>query len=173
MKIDTLGVPKFGADDLIELIYQGKIDKINQVLCEKNTDTEQFNQSVKDTEIGSMLKFYQALDVDQSEFDTALQSEWFMPNSFKNFDIEKYIDQMCPDIEANKQRVKDELDAFKRMDMMNLLKFLHFLVTFMKQNKIVWGVGRGSSVASYVLFLLGVHKIDSIQYGLDWREFLR
>ena len=56
---------------------------------------------------------------------------------------------------------------------MNLLKFLHFLVTFMKQNKIVWGVGRGSSVASYVLFLLGVHKIDSIQYGLDWREFLR
>ena len=96
-----------------------------------------------------------------------------MPNSFKNFDIEKYIDQMCPDIEANKQRVKDELDAFKKMDMMNLLKFLHFLVTFMKQNKIVWGVGRGSSVASYVLFLLGEHKIDSIQYGLDWREFLR
>ena len=33
MKIDTLGGPKFGADDLIELIYQGKIDKINQVLC--------------------------------------------------------------------------------------------------------------------------------------------
>ena len=48
------------------------------------------------------------------------------PNSFKNFDIEKYIDQMCPDIEANKQRVKDELDAFKRMDMMNLLKFTLF-----------------------------------------------
>ena len=88
MKIDTLGVPKFGADDLIELIYQGKIDKINQVLCEKNPDTEQFNQSVKDTEIGSMLKFYQALDVDQSEFDTALQSEWFMPNSYKNINIE-------------------------------------------------------------------------------------
>ena len=96
-----------------------------------------------------------------------------MPNSFKNFDIEKYIDQMCPNTNEHRQRIKDELDAFKKMDMMNLLKFLHFLVTFMKQNKIVWGVGRGSSVASYVLFLLGVHKVDSIQYGLDWREFLR
>ena len=75
--------------------------------------------------------------------------------------------------DGQEQRVKDELDAFKKMDMMNLLKFLHFLVTFMKQNKIVWGVGRGSSVASYVLFLLGVHKVNSIQYNLDWQEFLR
>ena len=67
------------------------------MLCEKNTDTEQFNQSVKDTEIGSMLKFYQALDVDQSEFDTALQSEWFMPNSYKNINIE----HMNPKIHLN------------------------------------------------------------------------
>ena len=108
MKIDTLGVPKFGADDLIELIYQGKIDKINQVLCEKNTDTEQFNQSVKDTEIGSMLKFYQALDVDQTEFDNALQTEWFMPNSYKNINIEQYIDSICPANDTAKARVKEE-----------------------------------------------------------------
>ena len=40
MKIDTLGVPKFGVDDLIELIYQGKIDKMHQVLCDKNDDPE-------------------------------------------------------------------------------------------------------------------------------------
>ena len=58
-------------DDPIELIYprQHRQDP-TVVLCEKNADTEQFNQSVKDTEIGSMLKFYQALDVDQKEFDT-------------------------------------------------------------------------------------------------------
>jgi DNA polymerase III alpha subunit len=48
-----------------------------------------------------------------------------------------------------------------------------YLVDFMRENKIVWGVGRGSSVASYVLYLIGVHKIDSIQYDLDWTEFLR
>ena len=38
---------------------------------------------------------------------------------------------------------------------------------------VLWGVGRGSSVASYALFLIGVHKIDSVKYDLDWREFLR
>ena len=35
------------------------------------------------------------------------------------------------------------------------------------------GVGRGSSVASYILYLIGVHRIDSIKYNLDWKEFLR
>ena len=173
MKIDTLGVPKFGADDLIELIYQGKIDKINQVLCEKNTDTEQFNQSVKDTEIGSMLKFYQALDVEQTEFDNALQTEWFMPNSYKNINIEQYIDSICPANDTAKARVKEELDAFKSKNMMTVLKFMHFLVSHMRENELVWGVGRGSSVASFCLFLIGVHKINPMLYNLDHREFLR
>ena len=173
MKIDTLGVPKFGVDDLIELIYQGKIDKMHQVLCDKNDDTAQFNQSVKDTEIGNLLKFYQALDVEQEEFDTALQLEWFMPNSYKNFDIEQYVESICPDNTDAKARVKEELDAFKSKNMITVLKFMHFLVSYMRENEMVWGVGRGSSVASYVLFLLGVHKVDSIQYGLDWREFIR
>ena len=43
----------------------------------------------------------------------------------------------------------------------------------MKQNNLIWGVGRGSSVASYVLYLLGVHRIDSLHYNLDIAEFLR
>ena len=57
--------------------------------------------------------------------------------------------------------------------MINLLRYMIYLVDFMRENGIVWGVGRGSSVASYVLYLIGVHKIDSIKFGLDWREFLR
>ena len=113
------------------------------------------------------------MDISLEEFDSLLQNEWFMPNSYKQFDIEKYLEQVCPDNDVSKQRVKDELQAFRKMGFENLLKFLHFLVTFMRDNKIVWGVGRGSSVASYVLFLLGVHKVDSIQYDLDWQEFLR
>jgi DNA polymerase III alpha subunit len=71
------------------------------------------------------------------------------------------------------KRVCEELDAFKQYDMENLLRYMVYLVDFMRENNIVWGVGRGSSVASYVLYLIGVHRIDSIQYGLDWREFLR
>ena len=66
------------------------------------------------------------------------------PNSYKQFDIEKYLDKVCPTLTSAKQRVKDELQAFRKMGFENLLKFPHFLVTFMRDNKIVWGVGRGS-----------------------------
>lgn len=54
-----------------------------------------------------------------------------------------------------------------------LLRYMIYLVDYMRENKIVWGVGRGSSVASYVLYLIGIHKINSIHYDLDWKEFLR
>ena len=173
MQIDSLGLPKYGTDDLMDLIYKGKLDMLFKVYTEDNEDTKQFNQAVKDTGTGQALKFYEKMDISLEEFDSLLQNEWFMPNSYKLFDIEKYLEQVCPDNDVSKQRVKDELQAFRKMGFENLLKFLHFLVTFMRDNKIVWGVGRGSSVASYVLFLLGVHKVDSIQYDLDWQEFLR
>jgi DNA polymerase III alpha subunit len=47
------------------------------------------------------------------------------------------------------------------------------MVDTFREEKIVWGVGRGSSVASYVLYLLGVHKVDSLKYNLNVDEFLR
>jgi len=71
------------------------------------------------------------------------------------------------------ERAYEELKEFDERGMYNLLRYMIYLVDFMRENNIVWGVGRGSSVASYVLYLIGVHRIDSIQYGLDWREFLR
>ena len=70
-------------------------------------------------------------------------------------------------------RVCEELHEYEKRGMFNLLKFLVYLVDIMRENNIVWGVGRGSSVASYVLYLIGIHKINSIQYGLDWHEFMR
>ena len=47
------------------------------------------------------------------------------------------------------------------------------LVDVSKENNIVLGVGRGSSVASYILYLLGIHKVDSLAYNLDIKEFLK
>ena len=94
-----------------------------------------------------------------------------MPKEAANFDIESHIISITP--VGSEQRVKEELAAFKQHNYINLLKFLHYLVQTMRSSNMLWGVGRGSSVASYVLYLLGVHRIDSIQYGLDWREFLR
>ncbi len=57
--------------------------------------------------------------------------------------------------------------------MLVLLKTMKYIVDTLRENNIVWGVGRGSSVASYVLFLLGVHKIDSVKYDLPIEEFFK
>ena len=62
---------------------------------------------------------------------------------------------------------------YQERDLFNLLRYLVYLVDIMKDNHIIWGVGRGSSVASYVLYLLEIHKVDSMYYDLDINEFLR
>ena len=96
---------------------------------------------------------------------------WFIPAEYQTMDIEGYLVNQCP--KENYQRLIEELQEFRTRNMLPLLRALKYLIDTLRTNNIIWGVGRGSSVASYVLFLLGVHKIDSIKYNLDWHEFLR
>ena len=65
------------------------------------------------------------------------------------------------------------LELYKKFNLYPVLRYLIYLVNLMRENNIVWGVGRGSSVSSYVLFLIGVHKVNSIEFDLDINEFLR
>jgi DNA polymerase III alpha subunit len=62
---------------------------------------------------------------------------------------------------------------FQERDLFPLLQYLKYLVDTMRTNSIVWGVGRGSSVASFVLFLIGIHRVNSLFYGLEIEEFLK
>jgi DNA polymerase III alpha subunit len=76
-------------------------------------------------------------------------------------------------IDAELQRVGQELLLYQERDLFDLLRYLKYLVDTLRKNNVVWGVGRGSSVASYVLFLIGVHRIDSLYYDLNIDEFLK
>jgi DNA polymerase-3 subunit alpha len=62
---------------------------------------------------------------------------------------------------------------YQERNLFELLKYLKYLVDVMLENNVIWGVGRGSSVASYVLYKIGVHRIDSLYYDLSPEEFLR
>lgn len=106
------------------------------------------------------------------EFDSSNQKNWFMPDEYKNLDIAKWVlDQCTNDVE--RQRVGQELLLYLDRNLFPLLQYLKYLVDTMRKYNVVWGVGRGSSVSSYVLYLIGVHKINSIHYDLDIHEFLR
>jgi DNA polymerase III alpha subunit len=171
MKTDDLGIPRFSNRDLIDMIYSGHADKCHVVLCDPSDDIDKFNAAMQDQHLPELTK-YVALDVDQKTFDGVCQGEWFMPEEYKTLNVHNYILTKCATQEET-ARCAEELAEFEGRDMMNLLRYMIYLVDFMRENNIVWGVGRGSSVASYVLYLIGVHKIDSIKYDLDWREFLR
>ena len=172
MKTDELGIPRFSNKDLVDMIYSGNVDKCHVVLCDSNDDVDKFNAAMEEQGLDKLQK-YIPLDVDQKTFDSVCQSEWFMPQEYKELDVYTFVMNKAGDDLAELERVEEELAQFKVRGMNNLLRYMIYLVDFMRENDIVWGVGRGSSVASYVLYLIGVHKIDSIQFGLDWREFLR
>ena len=171
MKTDDLGIPRFSNRDLVDMIYSGHIDKCHVVLCDESDDVDRFNDAMNEQGLPTLQK-YIPLDVDEKIFDGVCQGEWFMPDEYKSLNVHNYILTKCTTQEET-ARCAEELAEFDCRGMMPLLQYMIYLVDFMRENGIVWGVGRGSSVASYVLYLIGVHRIDSIQYGLDWREFLR
>ena len=106
------------------------------------------------------------------DWDAAQQTQWRMPAEYKDLDIAEYVLGLC-NSEAELQRVGEELLLYQGRGLFDLLRYLKYLVDVMTENRVIWGVGRGSSVASYILYKLGVDRIDSMFYKLDIEEFLR
>jgi len=168
MKTDRVGNPIYQESDLVDLIYHGHIDKIKDVLVENSSAITSFSAA---SELTLLIEDPIFDTIDIAHFDAVCQEDWFVPEEYKTFDIESYLVQICP--EENYQRLVEELQEFRARNMLPLLRVLKYVVDTLRDKQVLWGVGRGSSVASYVLYLIGVHKIDSIKYSLDWREFLR
>ena len=100
------------------------------------------------------------------------QQTWLMPREYQELDIAEWILDQCAD-QNELQRCGQELLMFAERDCIDMLKYLKYLVDTMRSHNIVWGVGRGSSVASFVLYIIGIHKIHSLRHNLDIEEFLR
>lgn len=158
--------------NILELIYQDKWDNIKSCLIDDKNIVEKYNKIIIDNKDKLDTLEYKEVDVDRDNFDQQNRGNWYMPDEYKNLDIEKYVLDLANTSEE-KQRVEQELHLFKSHAMIDVLKFLKYMVDSLRKNNIVWGVGRGSSVASYVLYLIGVHKVNSIKYNLDPTEFLR
>ena len=166
---DIFENPLYEAPDLIELLYQGfeHIEKLNVV--NHTPDIISFNE-LADIHINQ----YIIPDSSIEDYDALMQSNWFMPDVYKNLDIEDYLISLCMDkSEHEQERVAFELVEYQKRNLFNLLRWLKYFVDTARENNIIWGVGRGSSVSSYVLYLMGIHKIDSVKYELDYTEFFK
>jgi DNA polymerase III alpha subunit len=173
VKTDEYGQAILDINDVFDALYSGK--QLDKVQLDDHAAITQFNSAI-DNNADNILKLtlYQPPgEFDSRElFDKANQCTWFMPEEYRSFPIHQWLLDQCTN-EQECTRVEDELLLFIQHGMFDLLFYLKYLVDTMHQNNVVWGVGRGSSVASYVLYLLGVHKIDSLKYNLDIHEFLK
>jgi DNA polymerase III alpha subunit len=174
MSKDVFGRVYFTQDELIELLYQDPHLDISRLEVEAET-ARKYNLSKKNFYIDStdLAEFIELSDVcTQEEFDEYHQQQWFMPGKYQSMDIQAWLQAQCQS-QNQRARIDEELEEFRKRNLVPLLQYLKYLVDTLREQKVVWGVGRGSSVASYALYKIGVHKIDSMKYGLEWQEFLR
>lgn len=162
----------FNDNDVADLLMQGReLDSLNGMLVDSTVNIEKIVEFVDD--FPNNFVCYNFVDNQLiPDWDHVKQQNWHMPQEYKNMDIAQYILDLCEN-EAELQRCGEELLLYQERDLFNLLKFLKYLVDIMLTNNVIWGVGRGSSVASFVLYKMGVHRINSMFYKLHISEFLR
>ena len=170
VKINDYGDCVYTESTLLELIYQDPELDISKLYID---NTDKYNTAL--SELGIDLPIIQSEPKNKitiEQFDRANIESWYMPAHYETIDIEQWLFEKCNN-EIEKQRVREEMILFRSKGFVKVLQFLIYFIDTLRENNIVWGVGRGSSVSSFCLFLIGVHKINPLVYKLDYREFLR
>jgi DNA polymerase III alpha subunit len=172
MNFDKFGQAYTTDNELVDMLYQNPELALDLFYVE---DPDRYNLAV-DTTYAEFprLRSYSPHPAGYNVelFDQAKQSVWHMPTEYQTLDIAEYVLGLCQ-TEPELQRVGQELLLYQERDLFNLLRYLKYFVDTMRANGVVWGLGRGSSTASYVLYLLGVHRINSLYYDLPIEEFLK
>jgi DNA polymerase III alpha subunit len=171
-KIDDWGRVVLNEQGLLEMFYNGHF-QTPDVLAEQSDLVDTYNKWCRTFDAADkQIQTVAPLEISPEEFHTQRQSQWLIPDEYKDLDVAEWLIERCK-TEQEMQRVADELALFQQHAMEDVLRFLIYMTSTLREAGVWWGVGRGSSVASYCLYLIGVHKVDSIKFGLDIREFIR
>lgn len=167
--IDKFGQVVNNETEAMTLLYHNPTLDIGQIVLE---DATKYKTATKDlySELAQVQQYVES-GLTVEEFDKQKQQNWYMPKEYKDFDIAKWLLDQCSNDEEL-QRAGKELLVFQERGLMMLLNYMKYLVDTMRSNNIVWGVGRGSSVGSFVLYKIGINRINPIYYRLDFEDFL-
>jgi Bacterial DNA polymerase III alpha NTPase domain len=163
----------FNETDVCDLIMQGHTpDSLRGMLVDHTVDIERVVRYVELAVDTFNYTVLQETNLSILDYDLERQRRWHMPDRYRELDIAQHVLDLCKN-DAELQRCGQELLLYQERDLFPLLQYLVYLVDVMQANRVIWGVGRGSSVASFVLYKLGVHRINSLYYDLSVDEFLR
>ncbi len=110
-----------------------------------------------------------------------LDLTWNIPDEYKNLDVVEYVTEKHLLLTANMDedeceerdlRLAHELKRYYKHGLFDVLRAIIFIINKLTASDVVWGVGRGSSVSSYVLYVIGVHDVDSFLFDLDINDFI-
>lgn len=164
------GTNQVQPDRVPELILSG-LHPNKIVVTQLNEDIVEFN-NLSDFQIATNKLKNEQLDM-----------SWQIPEKYALLNLEEYVKQQLFAVlpldavdngqlqQAYIKRAKDELQEIQFRGIEMLFKTLIYIVDTFKQSGTVWGVGRGSSCASLVLFVIGLHKVDPIKYNIPMSEF--
>lgn len=152
---------------VIEMLYQA-ID-IDSVFVDDEEELAAYNASIKllDSDL-PLLIFANTQQYDGIDW----YDNWLTPRQYLEQDVRALLLSRCSTAKE-RDRVEHEYRMFEERDMVPVLKHLLFLVDHLREQKIVWGVGRGSSVSSFLLYLIGINRINPLDFDLDVGEFLK
>ena len=168
-KINDHGDVIFTEQEAIDLLYTNPEFDVSKLYF---NDTNQYQSALK--QLGIDLPTIKTAPQRESlsEFDKKNIDNWHMPDKYYQINVLQWLLDKCQ-TDEEKLRVQTEYDLFEKKGFIKVLQFLIYFIDTLRANNVVWGVGRGSSVASFCLFLIGVHKINPMLYNLDITEFLR
>lgn len=178
MHTNNVGEVVIDENDAVSGLLKAK--RIKSAVSIDTAWAEQYNKSIKVFESGAKLDYSteHTGSTEQYVLDCIDSKNWNMPEEYKSLNVELELDSRLQELghgpdSLQRQRVTTEYSMYEERNLIPVLQFLIYLVDVAKENNIVLGVGRGSSVASYILYLLGIHKVDSLAYNLDIKEFLK
>lgn len=170
-RVDEWGRVIFAGDAAVELLLRGH--QLSELLIESDDEISRYNQHcIERDETQYSIAAIADPTASPEEVQQIRTRTWFIPSPYCDLAVREELLARC--IRSDEiERVNLEMDLFEQRGWLPLLRLLFYLVDDFRKRGIIWGVGRGSSVASYCLFLIGIHRIDAIAYDLSIGEFLR
>lgn len=158
-------------DELCELLLSGK--SIDRTVVDESEDFKKYKEHCTQLlENPPEIISSRSINITVDEFHERSCDRWLIPVEYQQIDVIKWLTDKC-NTQEQLDRVTQEYQLYEERNLVMLLRLFIYLVDYMRKNGFVWGVGRGSSVSSYILFLIGVHRVDSLFYQLDIREYLK
>lgn len=171
MTRDDYGRIEYSNLDIIDILYQNPDLDTSKLNLSAN-DLKIYKESCEKCSVVGKFSSLPEISISVEEYDKLNQENWFIPKKYFDINIVEFLLDKTSN-EDEYQRVVSELELYYEKNMIHILVIAIYLVEKFRENRIVWGVGRGSSVSSFCLYLIGLHKINSLKYNLDIKEFLK